>query len=57
MSLAAAIPLLLQKSLGKVIDKIFPDADEAKDAKVVLTEMFINGELEELNPTSWSDQG
>ena len=43
MSLVAAIPLV-----GKVIDKIFPDADEAKDAKVVLTEMFINGELEEL---------
>ena len=43
MSLVAAIPLV-----GKVIDKVFPDADKAREARAELTEMFINGELKEL---------
>ena len=43
MSLVAAIPVI-----GKVIDKLFPDANKAKEAKVELTEMLLNGELDEL---------
>ncbi len=43
MNLLAAIPLV-----GKVIDKLFPDADNADQAKVVLAEMLISGELAEL---------
>ncbi|KEQ17144.1 3TM-type holin [Endozoicomonas numazuensis] len=43
MSLVAAIPVL-----GKVIDKLFPDAGKAQAAKTELTEMLLNGELEEL---------
>ena len=43
MSLFAAIPLV-----GKVIDKLFPDAENRDQVKVVLAEMLINGELDEL---------
>ncbi len=43
MSLLATIPFL-----GKVIDKVFPDADNQEQVKVVLAEMMLNGELEEL---------
>ncbi|KEQ18091.1 3TM-type holin [Endozoicomonas numazuensis] len=43
MSLVAAIPVI-----GKVIDKLFPDANKAKAAKVELTEMLLSGELAEL---------
>lgn len=43
MSLVAAIPLV-----GKVIDKLFPDAENRDQVKVVLAEMLINGELDEL---------
>ncbi|MFK0573915.1 3TM-type holin [Endozoicomonas sp.] len=43
MSLLAAIPLV-----GKVIDKLFPDADSANQAKTRLAEMLVSGELEEL---------
>ncbi|WP_252177209.1 3TM-type holin [Endozoicomonas sp. 4G] len=43
MSLVAAIPVI-----GKVIDKLFPDANKAKEAKVELTRMLLNGELNEL---------
>ncbi len=34
--------------IGKIIDKIFPDADPASKAKNALTAMAINGELDEL---------
>ncbi|WP_062262409.1 3TM-type holin [Endozoicomonas arenosclerae] len=43
MSLAAAIPVI-----GKVIDKLFPDANKAQEAKAELTQMLLNGELDEL---------
>ena len=43
MSWVAALPVL-----GKVIDKVFPDADKARQAKAELSQMYINGELEEL---------
>ena len=43
MSLLAAIPLV-----GKVIDKLFPDADSANQSKVRLAEMLVSGELDEL---------
>ena len=43
MSLIAAIPVV-----GKIIDKIFPDADQADKARSALTQMAINGELDEL---------
>ncbi len=43
MSWAAAVPLV-----GKVIDKLFPDANKASEAKAQLAEMMLNGELEEL---------
>ncbi len=43
MSWSSAIPLL-----GKVIDKVFPDAENAEQVKVVLAEMMLNGELDEL---------
>ena len=43
MSLVSTIPLV-----GKVIDKIFPDKNKAIEAKAALTEMVINGELDEL---------
>ena len=43
MSWVAALPVL-----GKVIDKVFPDADKARQAKAELDRMYINGELEEL---------
>ena len=43
MSWVAAVPVV-----GKIIDKIFPDADQASQAKTTLTEMAINGELDEL---------
>ena len=43
MSLLSAIPVV-----GKVIDKIFPDKNKALEAKTALTEMMINGELDEL---------
>ncbi|OED43273.1 hypothetical protein ACH42_10555 [Endozoicomonas sp. (ex Bugula neritina AB1)] len=41
--MVAAIPLV-----GKVIDKLFPDAENRDQVKVVLAEMLINGELDEL---------
>ena len=43
MNWFAAIPVV-----GKIIDKVFPDADQASKAKTALTEMAINGELDEL---------
>ncbi|WP_083232878.1 3TM-type holin [Endozoicomonas atrinae] len=43
MSWAAAVPLV-----GMVIDKLFPDANKASEAKAQLAEMMLNGELEEL---------
>ena len=43
MSWAAAIPIL-----GKVIDKVFPDAENAEQVKVVLAEMMLKGELDTL---------
>ncbi len=43
MSWAAAVPLV-----GKVIDKLFPDANKASEAKAQLAEMMINGEIKEL---------
>ncbi|MCL6270270.1 holin family protein [Sansalvadorimonas sp. 2012CJ34-2] len=43
MSLLSAIPLV-----GKVIDKIFPDKNKSIEAKAALTEMIVNGELDEL---------
>ncbi len=43
MSWSATIPLL-----GKVIDKVFPDAENAEQVKVVLAEMMLKGELDEL---------
>ena len=43
MSWLTAVPLL-----GKVIDKVFPDANKAQEAKAQLAEMMLNGELEEL---------
>ena len=43
MSLVAAIPVV-----GKIIDKIFPDADQADKARATLTKMAIDGELDEL---------
>ena len=43
MSWAAAVPLV-----GKVIDKLFPDANKANEAKAQLAEMMINGEIKEL---------
>ena len=43
MSWTAAIPIL-----GKVIDKIFPDAENAEQVKVVLAEMMLKGELDTL---------
>ena len=43
MSWVAALPVL-----GKVIDKVFPDAEKARQAKAELDRMYINGELEEL---------
>lgn len=43
MSWVATVPLL-----GKVIDKLFPDANKAREAKAQLAEMMLNGELEEL---------
>ncbi|WP_263080145.1 holin family protein [Endozoicomonas sp. Mp262] len=43
MSWMSAIPLL-----GKVIDKVFPDAENAGQVKVVLAEMMLNGELDKL---------
>lgn len=43
MSWVAALPVL-----GKVIDKLFPDADQAEKARATLTQMAVNGELEEL---------
>ena len=43
MSWLAALPVV-----GKIIDKVFPDANQAAQAKQTLTEMAINGELDEL---------
>ena len=43
MSWTAAIPLL-----GRVIDKIFPDASKATEAKNKLVQMIFDGELEAL---------
>ena len=43
MSWTAAIPIL-----GKVIDKVFPDAENAEQVKVVLAEMLLKGELDTL---------
>ena len=43
MSWLAALPVV-----GKIIDKVFPDANQAAQAKQALTEMAINGELDEL---------
>ena len=43
MSWSSAISLL-----GKVIDKVFPDAENAEQVKVVLAEMMLKGELDEL---------
>ena len=43
MSWGAVIPVV-----GKVIDKLFPDAENAEQAKVVLAEMMLKGELDEL---------
>ena len=43
MSWVAAIPLV-----GKLIDKLFPDAQSANQAKGKLAEMMLNGELEGL---------
>ncbi|WP_281648160.1 3TM-type holin [Parendozoicomonas sp. Alg238-R29] len=43
MSWVAAVPVV-----GKIIDKIFPDADQASKARAALTQMAINGELDEL---------
>ena len=43
MSWVAAIPLV-----GKLIDKLFPDAQSANQAKGKLAEMMLNGELEAL---------
>ena len=43
MSWTAAIPIL-----GKVIDKVFPDAENAEQVKVVLAEMMLKGELDTL---------
>lgn len=43
MSWTAAIPIL-----GSVIDKIFPDAQKATEAKNKLTEMLMTGELESM---------
>ncbi len=34
--------------VGKIIDKVFPDANQAAQGKQTLTEMAINGELDEL---------
>ncbi|WP_281648527.1 hypothetical protein [Parendozoicomonas sp. Alg238-R29] len=42
MSRIAAVPVV-----GKIIDKIFPDADQADKARAALTQMAINGELDE----------
>ncbi|WP_257276411.1 MULTISPECIES: holin family protein [unclassified Endozoicomonas] len=43
MSLVAAIPVI-----GKVIDKLFPDANKAREARAELSKMLLNGELNEL---------
>ena len=43
MSWVAALPVI-----GKVIDKLFPDADQAEQARATLTRMALDGELEEL---------
>lgn len=43
MSWLSVVPVI-----GKVLDKIFPDANQAAEAKKALTEMVISGELEEL---------
>ncbi len=43
MSLMAAIPVI-----GKVIDKLFPDANKAREARAELSKMLLNGELNEL---------
>ena len=43
MSFVAAMPVV-----GKIIDKIFPDADQADKARAQLTQMAINCELDEL---------
>ena len=43
MSIVAALPVI-----GKVIDKLFPDASQAERARATLTQMAINGELDEL---------
>ncbi|WP_422472660.1 3TM-type holin [Endozoicomonas sp. ALB032] len=43
MSLVAAIPVI-----GKVIDKLFPDANKAGEARAELSKMLLNGELNEL---------
>lgn len=43
MSWLSVVPII-----GKVIDKVFPDANKAAEAKTALTEMVVNGELEEL---------
>jgi len=43
VSWVAALPVL-----GKVIDKLFPDAGQAEEARVTLTRMALDGELEEL---------
>ena len=43
MSWVAALPVI-----GKVIDKLFPDADQAEQARATLTRMALDGELEAL---------
>ena len=43
MSWVAALPVV-----GKVIDKLFPDADQAEKARATLYQMAVDGELEEL---------
>ncbi len=43
MSWITAVPVF-----GKIIDKIFPDADQADKARAALTKMAISGELDEL---------
>ena len=43
MSFVAAIPVV-----GKITDKIFPEADQADKAQAQPTQMAINGELDEL---------
>lgn len=43
MSFLSVVPVI-----GKVIDKIFPDATKAAEAKAALGEMVISGELEQL---------